>query len=268
MKIQYVMCQRDLDELRVMVNEIPMPGGQNGWLEKIVKMAGAKKQAQQVRLKLTNDVERSRRVLRLLYANWLPQIDKPANERAPIAIRTPTLIYASDATAPAAARAIPPEDLDAVIGQTLLAKEFFRPPDQFVGGGAPWSGWAWEGESPLAREPRRRAVLIVKLAAELYRREHGRPPENAGAFCMAASRSCRMGSHAMKRFRQTSNECRGRESVNNASGRLAFGHDEAQPAQAVWFHRHCRAGGASDNRRHLNLAITEPGRSARRGRSV
>ncbi len=43
MKIQYVMCQRDLDELRVMVNEIPMPGGQNGWLEKIVKMAGAKK---------------------------------------------------------------------------------------------------------------------------------------------------------------------------------------------------------------------------------
>ena len=57
MKIQYVMCQRDLDEPRVMVNEIPMPGGQNGWLEKIVKMAGAKKQAQQVRLKLTNDVD-------------------------------------------------------------------------------------------------------------------------------------------------------------------------------------------------------------------
>ena len=51
-----------------------------------------------------------------------------------------------------------------------------------MGGGAPWSGWAWEGESPLAREPRRRAVLIVKLAAELYRREHGRPPENAGAL--------------------------------------------------------------------------------------
>ncbi len=120
--------------------------------------------------------------MRLLYANWLPQIDKPANDRAPIAIRTPILIYASDPTAPAEARAIAPEDLDAAVGQTLLAHAFFRPPDQFVGGGAPWSGWAWEGESPLAREPRRRAVLIVKLAAELYRREHGRPPANAGAL--------------------------------------------------------------------------------------
>jgi len=182
MKIQYLLCLRDLDELRVMVNEIPMPGGQNGWLEKALGATKAKAPLQRARLNITNDVERSRRVLRLLYANWLPQLDKPANERAPIAIRTPTLIYVNDATAPAAARAVAPEDLDAVIGQTLLAQEFFRPPDQFVGGGPPWSGWAWEGDSPLAREPRRRAVLIVKLAAELYGREHGRPPANAGAL--------------------------------------------------------------------------------------
>jgi hypothetical protein len=182
MKRQYLLWQRDLDELRVMVNTIPLPGGQNGWLEKALGATKAKAPIQRARLTITNDVERSRRVLRLLYANWLPQMDKPANERAPIAIRSPTLIYASDATAPAAARAVAPEVLDAVIGQTLLAHEFFRPPNQFREGGPPWSGWAWEGDSPLAREPRRRAVLIVKLAAELYRREHGRPPANAGAL--------------------------------------------------------------------------------------
>ena len=40
----------------------------------------------------------------------------------------------------------------------------------------------WEGDGFLAREQRRRCVLIVKLAAELYRRERGRMPENAGAL--------------------------------------------------------------------------------------
>ena len=62
----------------------------------------------------------------------------------------------------------------------LLAQEFFRPsswsPDQrpsVVGLGL---GRRWQ---PGA-EPRRRAVLIVKLAAELYRREQGKLPANAG----------------------------------------------------------------------------------------
>jgi hypothetical protein len=32
------------------------------------------------------------------------------------------------------------------------------------------------------RERRRRAVLVVRLAAELYRREHGKPPATAGAL--------------------------------------------------------------------------------------
>ena len=63
-----------------------------------------------------------------------------------------------------------------------LAQQVFRPADRFPQSGPPWSGWAWEGDSSLAREPRRRAVLIVKLAAELYRRKHGRPPANAGAL--------------------------------------------------------------------------------------
>jgi hypothetical protein len=38
----------------------------------------------------------------------------------------------------------------------------------------------WEKDGPLARERRRRAALILHLAAELHRREHGKPPANAG----------------------------------------------------------------------------------------
>ncbi len=183
MKLDYIVCLRDLDELRVIVTDIPMPGGPNGMLEKIVAASGAKAQVQRIRLRATNDVERSRRVLRLLYANWLPQVDKPAGTRAPIAIRKPTLIYAADPNAPQSARAIAPEDLDRAIGQTLLAQEFVRPSFwNDAQGGPPWSGWAWEGDGNLAREPRRRAVLIVKLAALVYRREHGSFPASAGAL--------------------------------------------------------------------------------------
>jgi hypothetical protein len=92
------------------------------------------------------------------------------------------LIYASDPNVPASTRAVAPEDLEAAIDQTLFAQQFFRPGPPWPQGSAPWSGWAWEGDSILAREPRRRAVLIVKLAAELYRRDRGNPPANAGAL--------------------------------------------------------------------------------------
>ena len=40
----------------------------------------------------------------------------------------------------------------------------------------------WEGDGELARERRHRSVLIVRLAAELYRREHGAAPATAGAL--------------------------------------------------------------------------------------
>ena len=91
------------------------------------------------------------------------------------------MIYAADPTAPASSSAIEPADLDRAIGQTFLAQQFVRP--MFWSEALqvkPWSGWAWEGDGSLAREPRRRAALIVKLAAELYRRDRGKLPTNAG----------------------------------------------------------------------------------------
>jgi hypothetical protein len=182
MKLGYVICLRELEEKRQTLGEIPLPGGPNGWLDKAVTAAGVRNQAQQARLRATNDVERSRRVLRLVYANWLAQVDRPAQERAPIAIQKPNVIFAADPSAPPAASAIAPEDLQAAVDQTLLAACFFRPRSWSTSSRDAWSEWYWQPSGLLAREPRRRAVLIVKLAADLYRREQGKPPAKVAAL--------------------------------------------------------------------------------------
>jgi hypothetical protein len=182
LKLEYLMCVRELSEMRIIVFDIPMPGGRSGWLEQLVAMTGAKAEIQRFRLRASNDGERSRRATRLLFANWLAQVDKPASKRAPIAISNPTLIYAADPTAPAAARAVAPAVLENAIDHSALARELFRPADSSGSSGNPMSQAPWEGRELLAREPRNRATLIVKLAAELYRRDHGQPPATAGAL--------------------------------------------------------------------------------------
>jgi hypothetical protein len=68
------------------------------------------------------------------------------------------------------------------IDRTSLARELFGALDPGASGGTPMGTAPWEGKGLLAREPRQRAVLIVKLAAELYRREHGRFPATAAAL--------------------------------------------------------------------------------------
>jgi hypothetical protein len=89
------------------------------------------------------------------------------------------VIFAADAGAPPAARAIAPEELKIAIDQTLLAASFVRPRPWSTSSQDAWSEWYWQPSGLLAREPRRRAVLIVMLAAELYRREQAKPPANA-----------------------------------------------------------------------------------------
>jgi hypothetical protein len=177
-QLEYLMVMRDLSELRVTVQDMPMPGGRFGWLEQVTAATGAKPTIQRVRLQATNDVDRSRRVARLLFANWLAQADKPVAERATIAIAKPTVIFAADADAPPAARAVAPEILDKALEHAAFAHETFRPDEQSSGGFSLWNA-PWD-QKKLGGEPRRRAVLIVKLAAELYRREHGKLPVKAG----------------------------------------------------------------------------------------
>ena len=177
LKLEYAIDLRDLDELRVVITEVPMPGGKFGWFEQIVNTTGMKPQIQRIRLHATNDVARSRRAARMLFANWLAQVDKPASQRAPVAIEKPLPIYEFEPNSPAALYGVDARDLDQALTHTALAQQMFRDDDPQNGG---YPKAPWEGDGPLAREPRRRAILIVKLAAELYRRENGQPPAIAG----------------------------------------------------------------------------------------
>lgn len=181
-KIDYRVCLQPLENMnnfektmRDFGRTMPLSGGrQPGLLDQLVPWA-ARLPVQRIRLGARNDLERSRRVLRLLFANWLAQADRPAGRRAPPAIRKPTWIYADDPSAPAGARAVSPEVLARAIDRTEVARSWF-------GMGIFDEGPPWEGRNELAREPRRRSVLIVRLAAEVYRREHGTAPATAGAL--------------------------------------------------------------------------------------
>jgi hypothetical protein len=148
-------------------------GRQNGLLDQVVPWT-VRAPLQRFRLRATNELERDRRVFRLLFANWLAQVERPPGHRAPLAIRAPVWIYADDPSAPAAARAVPPEFLARALEQTAMSFLFGRDAEP--------SDPPWEGRGALARERRRRSVLIVRLAAELYRREHGTAPATAGAL--------------------------------------------------------------------------------------
>ncbi len=75
---------------------------------------------------------------------------------------------------------MPPEELARIVDHTALARHVF--------GDYPFSYPSltarvapWEEGGGLTLERKRRSALIVRLAAELYRREKGQPPLTAGA---------------------------------------------------------------------------------------
>jgi hypothetical protein len=185
-KLDYLVWLRELENprqfestLRDFRRRLPLLGGQEeGLLDQLVNSPAVRMPVQRARLRANNEVERSRRAVRLLFANWLAQADRPADRRAPVAIREPTWIYADDPAAPPAARAVSPEFLVRVIDQTTIARFFFGSELVFGGPQAP----PWDGAGNLARERRRRSALVVRLGAELYRRERGEFPATAGAL--------------------------------------------------------------------------------------
>jgi hypothetical protein len=179
LKTEYLMALRELHELITMPREIPLPGGNTGLLNRVPPVLISTREIQRFRFRASNDPEKSRRAIRLVFANWLAQVDRPASQRARSAKHSGLLIYEPDRTAPPAARAVTPDVLSDAIDHTILARWMFRPDDaernvNYYG--------SWEGDGVFARERRRRSVLLVKLAAELYRREQGKPAANAGAL--------------------------------------------------------------------------------------
>ena len=181
LKLDYLVVMRDLDEMKLLPREIPLPGGKEGLLEHMVPpwRTTVRREIQNFRFRASNELERSRRAIRLVYANWLAQVDKPIAERAPSAIHGGVLIYEADRAAPPAARAVAPETLARAIDETLVAKLIVRVDEAEK---SEFGLGSWEGNGVFARERRRRSVLLVRLAAELYRRERGKSAANAGAL--------------------------------------------------------------------------------------
>jgi hypothetical protein len=179
LKLEYLMALRDLEQLIAIPDEIPLPGGPLGLLSRVPPALITGREIQRFRVRAFNDPEKSRRALRLVFANWLAQVDRPAAERAKSATHAGLLIYEADRSAPPAASAVTPDILSEAIDHTILAKRIFRPnnpnPDMSI-----YS--SWEGNGFVARERRRRSVLLVKLAAEIYLRLRQRPASNAGAL--------------------------------------------------------------------------------------
>ncbi len=141
--------------------------GQHGW----------KSSLSRVRRRGMNEPERSRRVFRMIFANWLAFCDLPPSQQPPrvlpgsnIQASGPTKLlleglYVVDKDAPEAARALPPEKLARWFTSTVDA-EMVLP--------------AWVAvEKALARERAMQSVLLVSLANEFYKREHGQYPERA-----------------------------------------------------------------------------------------
>jgi hypothetical protein len=123
-----------------------------------------------------NDPERSRRVLRLAFANWLAHAEekdarylKPA-ARARIGrgnSRSAINFYDVSQDAPAAARRLTPEDLAKALIRTRDAKLLLR-------------FWPWPAVSTTERREHR--ALVVLLASELYERDHGKPAASERAL--------------------------------------------------------------------------------------
>ncbi len=142
---------------------------------------------------LLREPERSRRVLRLLCANYLAHAEARERPRRQPAVwamfsflttsnpitkrRIGIPLYPVSPEAPAGARALPPQEVAAWLVTTLDARlrlingyiEWHWPSDRVVGGGG-------------APDRRAHRDLAIMLATEIYRRERGAPPPSDEAL--------------------------------------------------------------------------------------
>jgi hypothetical protein len=116
--------------------------------------------------------ERSRRVVRLVYANLLAVCDLPPDRRPPVAATLVGLIptgklplvdlYTMDASAPAPARALTPAEIRDWFDSTLYARQLMGALKNIVQG--------------IDRERVTQATLVIALANRLYEVERGKAP--------------------------------------------------------------------------------------------
>jgi hypothetical protein len=123
---------------------------------------------------LNNEPERSKRVLRLVIANWLAHAEALAHGSQKPAVRVrfvrdklPVSLFLYDSSQAARPTSMAPKDLASWIPKTLDAKRLL-------------ANWLW----PEVRISEQRAyrILVLSLAEELYRREHGVPAPSDDAL--------------------------------------------------------------------------------------
>jgi hypothetical protein len=169
LKIEYLDLMRFLDR-RV---EPPPEQIEEEWTYRLRDMQlpiDLSRDLYQVKRGLAREPERSRRVIRLLFANWLAHVEHPgqrkpaARARFHIAKQTNgVLLYHVSPDAPAGARALSPQEVASWLVTTNDAKLAFR-----------YGSLAWP--DVRRREQRSYRALLVLLAGEIYRRERGAPP--------------------------------------------------------------------------------------------
>ncbi len=178
LKVEYLSLIHSINDPELMirlhdVNAVtPGTSGQSG---PVLASERLRTSLLRVRRRTINEPERSRRVLRMIFANWLAYCDLPAPRQPPRVLPNPKItgkdpvkalladLYVVDTNAPAAARALPPEKLANWFGSTLDA-EMALPAYRAFG-------------KAHARERSAQDALLFTLANELYKREHGKYPE-------------------------------------------------------------------------------------------
>ena len=169
LKQEYLVFVRSIDDPNLIEDLLVYrnPDAPADWCQDLPVSDAAKKPIQVARVMLSNDKERSLRVVRLMFANWMAQLDKPPARRSRLA-RTDPPIYEPDPAAPPASRALPPEKLSKWLDSSMLAARQFRFLSKYA--------------HNIDRERARQARLVVHMAGELYRREHGEPPPSPRAL--------------------------------------------------------------------------------------
>jgi len=169
LKVEYILAMRELDrsdrglayeddeEKAFRIGGEPLPAN-------LVQTAFA------IRRFLLREPERSRRVLRLAFANWLAHVEIPEERHRKPAVRvsfrsagakSSAFFYDSGPGAPAAARRLLPQDLAQWLVTAPDAKRLL-------------CQWPWPSIGLTERRDYR--ALEILLAEQLYRREHGKLP--------------------------------------------------------------------------------------------
>ncbi|HEV3165046.1 MAG TPA: hypothetical protein VGZ22_13530 [Isosphaeraceae bacterium] len=123
---------------------------------------------------LNCEPERSRRVVALVFANWLVYCDKPPAER-PKFITTDPQLYAVDPSAPALARALAPQAITRWVKSTLVVSDSLPVLSDYLPT-LPNLVSMLDADRPLLE------TLQVQVAEQLYLRENGKVPESAAVL--------------------------------------------------------------------------------------